>query len=70
MNPFGEEETMDSMKTVIIQLRHSPEAAECAFAAGPVGPAYPLTAIRGVELDETYQAVAIPKRVVRLASPA
>ena len=54
---------------VIIQMRYSQPVARAAFEAAPIAPAFPLTGISGLQLDETYQPVAVPAKSRRSDIP-
>jgi subtilisin family serine protease len=53
---------MAKPKRVMIQMRHTQHVAAAAFDAAPVAPAFTLTGIPGVTLDEEYQPVTLPAK--------
>ncbi|MEM9275461.1 MAG: S8 family serine peptidase [Cyanobacteria bacterium P01_F01_bin.143] len=54
---------------VIIQMRYSQPVARAAFEAAPIAPAFPLTGISGLQLDEAYQPVPVPAKSRRSDIP-
>lgn len=56
---------MGDPMSVMIQLRYSMRIADSAFADAAVSPVFPLAGIAGLELDDSYRAVAIPRKEFR-----
>ena len=56
---------MPAPKRLMIQMRYTRNVADAAFGAAPVAPAFPLTNVPGLTLDEAYQPRALPARTRR-----